>query len=177
MAIVIGPLHSVAASGQIGKCMVFQDHPQRQIVRQYIPTVTQNSPNQITALLGVGTAGKIAATMRMRNWVYRTGNTNIINELEGVATGGSVWPSVFTEYLLGKGFKTFTETRAEYFALPFEKRRPWGQQGESRAGLRLYNGPGGTSATIGVQYYSAQKAIAAAGVGPPFNPETPHQLV
>ena len=176
MAIVRGPLHSIAASGQIGKCMVFQDHPQRQIVRLYIPTVTQNSRNQLRAWSAFEVAGSVTKACRARNWTYPTENINWIESWDRIATTGNVWASELSGAMIGKNLSNFNDTFTEFEALPLQLRVNWANTGQQTAGVSNIRALDGRFYSAGFVLFIAEKATAAAGIGSAFNPLIPRAI-
>ena len=163
MAIVIGPLHSVAASGQIGKCMVFQDHPQRQIVRLYIPTVTQNSPAQFDAWNALAIAGIITKAVSARNWRFLTDNINWIDALTAITTEPDVWPSTLSGLMTGAGLSDYREAQELWRTVPGGSKSLWDAVAKDIGGVPDYTGRFRRATKCWIQFFHGRKSNGGSG--------------
>ena len=173
MAVVVGPLFSQEARGQFGKSVVYGRRRGQNVVRQYGVPSNPESDNQIAVRISLAIGGLVSKRVRATNWTYAGETMTWIMFWSARVRTGEVWNSAMVRAMMGPNRINYTETKTQYDALDTPTQTLWQTAAtNATAGLVDYV-RGDTTDTAGFQLFLAEKTIAAAGYGDPFNEDTP----
>lgn len=177
MAIVIGPLFSQEARGQFGKTTVYNRRNGQNIVRSYVVPSNPQTANQIMVRMRLAVTGIIIRRVRATYWRYTAVTATFIEFYRMRTRVGEVWNSALVREMQGPGGANYTATFTQYEALAQNIQDLWEAQAVSAIpGLVAYT-RGSVTIAAGFMLFLAEKTVAAAGYGSPFNTDAPVVIV